>query len=92
MVVCPIKAILYQGHELEIIHPGETIGPLTQRVWDALTDIQVNPPTHPPTHPSFYLPSSSSIVYPSSYLPTHPPTHLHEQYGKVEHPWSVAID
>jgi len=41
VVVCPIKGILYEGEEVSIIEEGGKVGPLTMRVWDALTDIQV---------------------------------------------------
>jgi len=60
VVVCPIKGILYQGKEVSFIKEGEQVGPLTIRVWDALTDIQVihgPPPSLPPSLPPF-LPRS----------------------------------
>lgn len=41
VVVCPIRAILYEGEEISIIHNGDSVGALTRRMWDALTDIQV---------------------------------------------------
>lgn len=48
MVVCPIKAILYEGEEIPIITNGaDSVGPLTRRVWDAITDIQYGRVEHP---------------------------------------------
>jgi branched-chain amino acid aminotransferase len=49
VVVCPIKAILYEGEELSIIETNgsENVGPLTRRVWDAITDIQYGRVEHP---------------------------------------------
>ena len=66
------------------------MGPLTMRVWDALTDIQVRPV--PPFFPPLILPVSFlklQILTPSSRPPSFPPS---LQYGKVDHPWSVVID
>lgn len=48
VVVCPIKAILYEGKELAVIQDeAATVGPLTRRVWDAITDIQYGRVEHP---------------------------------------------
>lgn len=47
VVVCPIKAILYQGQWVEFIKEGGSTGELTKRFWSALMDIQYGRVEHP---------------------------------------------
>uniref|UniRef100_I2CQ49 Branched-chain amino acid aminotransferase n=1 Tax=Nannochloropsis gaditana (strain CCMP526) TaxID=1093141 RepID=I2CQ49_NANGC len=47
VVVCPIRAILYEEEDVVVIKEGDDVGPLTKRMWDALTDIQYGKVDHP---------------------------------------------
>ncbi|TFJ82818.1 hypothetical protein NSK_005893 [Nannochloropsis salina CCMP1776] len=47
VVVCPIRAILYEEEDVVVIKEGDDVGPLTKRMWDALTDIQYGKFDHP---------------------------------------------
>lgn len=76
MVVCPIRAILYEEEDVVVIKEGDDVGPLTKRMWDALTDIQV---PHSSSLPTAFLPTerlveSCEFAYfsPLSSRPLHP--------------------
>ncbi|CAM9406287.1 unnamed protein product [Choristocarpus tenellus] len=45
-VVSPVKAISYQGKDVEVAS-GDSVGHLTKRVFDTLTDIQYGRVEHP---------------------------------------------